>query len=212
MSTSIQIIPTSTIDITFGQVLNTSEGHMNRYLKTIGLTRTIKLNVSIHDINEKYVHNVDLTNKFSWKDNEYAWFTIGGIEGGTDAHFEQIYDKEIDPENPWWKLEYIEQNNRTIKDIKDKFAKSMQLDRLWYFRRSVGQTETTVWSYGLISASVAELSKGILWSDDGAWQPENFPTESGDFLNRYFQLDHVNSEEEGNCLRDSIESIKKELS
>ena len=189
MSTTIEIIPVDTSEITFGQVISTSERNINNFLNSIGLANTIKLKVNVHEHNEKYVIAVQFEDKFEWNDNEYAWFAIEGIAGGTDGYCLQLKDEVIDPENPWWIFEEIEANNKTIEDLKNKIEKSKSLNRRWSFRRSAGQHGIIAVSYGLISAAVAELTNGILWADDGAWDFERFPANSMDFLEWYYRPD-----------------------
>lgn len=211
MSTTFEIFPCKTIDITFGQVIKTSEGHLNKFLRGIGLTRSIKLKVNIHDSLEKYVNEIALSDKFEWNDNEYAWFTLEEIPGGTDAYCEQINGSTIDPEHPWWKLEFLEENNQTIEHIEEKLDRTKLFNRYWRFRRSAGQPAIIALAYGIISASVAELSDGILWSDDGGWDVRRFPASSSDFLNWYFRPDKAATKNDAAWSRELIESIKEEL-
>jgi hypothetical protein len=211
MSTTFETFPTKTIDITFGQVINTSERHLNNFLVGIGVSNTIKLKVNIHDNDEKYVNNVNFDDKFEWSNNEYAWFAIEGRPGGTDAYCDQIHGSNIDAEHPWWKLELLEENNKTIQNIKEKLDKSKFLNRYWRFRRSAGQSGIIVLTYGLISASVAELSDGILWSDDGGCDVQRFPASSEEFIDWYFRPDKATTINDAELWRECIASIKEEL-
>ena len=211
MSTTIDIMPVETTEITFGQVISLSEKHINSFLKSVGIEQKIELAVNIHDNNEKYKFDIELSDKFEWKDNEYAWFTIKGIAGGTDAYCEKIYDPQIDPENPWWQLDEFRENNKKIKNIVEKLEKAKKLDRMWYFRRSAGQPGIINISYGLISASVAELTSGFLSSTDGAWNFDQFPTESDDFLSFYFRPKKAKSKDDAEWAKRCIDGIEEEL-
>lgn len=84
-------------------------------------------------------------------------------------------------------------------------------NRLWSFRRSIGQPGIIVLSYGLISASVAELTNGILWSDDGAWDYERFPAESKDFFDWYFRPDKALDADKADWAKRCIDGIREEL-
>lgn len=212
MSTTIQIIPVETSAITFGQVISTSERNINNFLNSIGLTNTIKLKVNVHEHNEKYVNTVQFEDKFEWNDNEYAWFAIEGVPGGTDGYCWQLNDEVIDPEDPWWIFEEIEANNKTIEDLKNKIEKSKLLNRRWSFRRSAGQYGIIAISYGLISAAIAELTNGILWADDGAWDFERFPAKSVDFLDWYFRPDKAIGADYASWARSCINGILDDFS
>jgi hypothetical protein len=211
MSTTFDIIPTETDEITFGQVLVTSERNIHAFLNSIGIEHVIQLQINLHENNEKYVKEIQMTEKFEWGENEYVWFTINGIAGGTDAYCCNIKDNDIDPENPWWRLDDLEQNNKAIENIKEKLEKSKTLNRLWSFRRSAGQPGIIALSYGLISASVAELTNGLLWSDDGAWDFQRFPAESKDFLTWYFRPDQTLDADKADWVKRCIDGISEEL-
>ena len=210
MSTTFKVFPTTTIDISFGQVINTSERHINHFLKRIGLSKTIKLKVNIHDNDETYIKNIQLDSKFDWENNEYAWFSIEGTVGGTDAYCEEINGSDIDPEHPWWKLEILEENNNSIQNFREKLGKAKLLNRYWQFRRSAGQPGIIALSYGYICASIAELSDGILWTDDGAWDIKRFPAVSSEFFDWYFQPDKATTYD-ADWSKECIDSIKKEF-
>jgi len=56
----------------------------------------------------------------------------------------------------------------------------------WAFRRSIGQPAIINLSYGLIAAAFTELTNGLIFSDDGAWDYAIFPTSADRFLQSYF--------------------------
>lgn len=212
MSTTFDIIPVDTKDISFGQVILKSEQCINDYLQSIGIYKKVQLNVNIHDYTEEYVKRVDFKDKFEWKENEYVWFAIDGVAGGTDGHCKQLQDNIIDPENPWRYLEEIELNNRTINSIKKKLERAKILNTHWYFRRSSGQHGITVLSYGLISAAIAELTNGILWSEDGAWSIKQFPSEYRSFIDWYFRPEKAVDHSDGEWAKVCIEDINRSFS
>jgi hypothetical protein len=211
MSTTIDIIPVETCEITYGQIIGVGERNINKFLASLGIDTRVTLNVNLHDNNEKYVNQINLNDKFDLKENEYAWFYISGVPGGTDAYQRQIEDKEINFDNPWWWLDDIKLNNKTVSEIKNKLEKAKKINKSWYFRRSAGQRGIIALSYGLISAAVAELTSGILCADDGAWDHERFPAESQEFLQWYFQPDKALKEENGEWAKRCLEGISEDL-
>jgi hypothetical protein len=211
MSTSIDIIPVDSIDISFGDVLTESENQINHFLKSIDINKTVKLSVNIHDNNESYVNTVKLSDKFNWKESEYAWFTINGIIGGTDGNCDTLKSEDIDPDNPWWRLEIFESSNSKISNIRQKLDQAKKFNRLWNFRRSAGQPGIIALSYGLISGSIAKLTNGILWSDDGAWDNKFFPIEANEFLKYYFRPETASTNNDAEWSQECIDSIKEEI-
>ncbi|WP_321827729.1 hypothetical protein [Maribacter dokdonensis] len=82
---------------------------------------------------------------------------------------------------------------------------------MWYFRRSAGQPGIINIGYGIIGASVAELTSGILSSTDGAWDYRQFPAESKEFLEFYFRLDKAINDDNAEWARHCISGIEEEL-
>lgn len=210
MSTTFQIIPVETKSITFDDVIKLSEKRLNAFLNSYGLDSRFRLKISLHENSEKYVKEIDLDSGFEWKDSEYVWFNVIGIPGGTNAYCEEI-KSEFEESDPWWRLEDMISNNKTIEDFEQKIEKAKNLNVYWTFRRSAGQPATITLTYGLISAAIAELTGGFIWTDDGAWNFEKFPAEPNEFYKWYFkpQLeDHYDSKE---WAERCLEGIKKEI-
>lgn len=212
MSTTFTIIPTTSLDITFAQIIETAENHIEAFLASVGIEQPIRLHVNIHDNEERYKKPVRAEDPFMWKANEYAWFTIEGVAGGTDAYFEILKDMDIDLDDPWWLLDEIRSENQQIEHIEAKLEQAQNLNRNWYFRRSAGQPGIINLSYGLISAAVAELTGGILWSDDCAWNYQRFPAESADFLTWYFRPDLTLDKRYGEWAQACIDGFKEDFS
>jgi hypothetical protein len=59
-------------------------------------------------------------------------------------------------------------------------------DRYWYFRRSVGQPAIINFAYGILAATLAELTDGIIYSDDCAWESERLPATASELYESYF--------------------------
>lgn len=212
MSTTFEVIPVETDFITFRQVLELSEKRINLFLQELNPDFKIDLKVNLHDNGEKYVNEIDLNSKFEWKENEYVWFYVNGIAGGTDVYCEELKDSEIDPQNPWWNLEEMCSNNRTISDLESKIEKAKIINRYWWFRRSAGQPGIINLSYGLISASIAELTNGFIWTDDGAWNFNKFPAEPNEFYRWYFKPEFEEHYASKEWAERCISGIEKELS
>lgn len=142
---------------------------------------------------------------------EYAWFSINGMPGGTDASMGSLERGDIEPDEPWWYVKYIVENNRTVSDLEQKFERAKRINRCICFRRSAGQSGLTALCYGLIAGSVAELTSGILWSDDGAWSVKNFPSEYKGFFEWYFVPDRALRVEDGEWAARCLQGIREDL-
>jgi hypothetical protein len=186
MSTTIDVIPVSTMEITFGDVLAKATGRINERLAALGLAGHVDLQVNVHKRDESVVREVAAPDLFVWTDDEYAWFSIKGIAGGTDAYMDALERADIESDEPWWYIRYISEYNTDIPDLAERLEQAKLVNKRISFRRSMGQPGIIALSYGLIAASVAELTNGILWSDDGAWSIKRFPADHKGFFDWYF--------------------------
>ena len=182
MSTTFEVYTTTKDIPSFDDVLN----HSNKFLLNT---------LSKHNIDDRYVIDVkiikeethevvpfDKSSPATWAiDGEYAWFTINEHSGGCDAyvydfgeylHFEHWYDCFID--------------GKQAKVSKEKMRDCFESGFYWSFRRSSGQPAIINLSYGLIAAAFTELTNGLIYSDDCAWDYAVFPTSADRFLQSYF--------------------------
>lgn len=202
MSTTFTIIPTRMNDhVNFKNVIETAQKTMNDFLIQYKIDVEVKFKVNIHEINEKYIREVDLTDQFLWEENEYAWFTIEKCNGGIDSNcesFSRYYYIEPDLVEDWCQYHV---NGDQLKWIKN-------FDRHWCFRRSVGQPGLINLAYGHLSAAVALLTDGLITTEDGAWDEHLFPVRAEEFLSVYFRPEKTNDTENKKwaerCLQDML--------
>lgn len=182
--TTLDIIPVETDKISYRDVLQLSENRINEFLNKMGIQSKLKLNIKIYD------GTINLDSKFEWTDiRADIWFEIEGIEGEISAECNIM---EGNVSDPWWRLnEYLKQEkkNKTILDFDKKIEKAKRLNRYWTLRCDSDESGIIHLSYGLIAASIAELTGGFIDSCNGAWIYDEFPAESQDFLKSYFITD-----------------------
>ncbi|WP_090719918.1 hypothetical protein [Paenibacillus typhae] len=93
-------------------------------------------------------------------DAEYAWFYVEpGDGGGTDAYYCKVDELTLE----------IWDSFREYGDTYINVNDSLSIGHYWSFRRSAGQPAIINLAYGLIASALAELTKGYIYSDDGAW-------------------------------------------
>ncbi|WP_227428922.1 hypothetical protein [Psychrobacter sp. I-STPA6b] len=220
MSTCIEVLPVRTLDISFDKVLSLSEKNINAFLASIGVHYQIELVAYIHAQDESYQYEVRPNQPFFWKDTEYLWLTIKGVQGGTDGYCYPIIDND-DKIEPYWKLDYLKEeilakhSKSGVMDKTDDMADTIKgiekHNQSWTFRRSAGQSAIICISYGLIACAVAELTDGILFSDDGAWDYHYFPCDYSEFLAVYFRPDKTNNQDCQKWAIRCIEQVQKEF-
>ena len=78
-----------------------------------------------------------------------------------------------------------------------------------------GQTAIVNVGYGLIAASLAEITEGFIYSDDQAWDYARFPATAIDFFSWYFHpelaLDRNRKDWATRCIKDIPKDLEKYL-
>ena len=190
MSSTISIIPTEDIKITFGEIINLSEKHINSSLNIIKLKEKIKLQVKILNYdeseNKESYLEVNLTETFEWKKNQLLIFSAKGIPGVIQTDYDLIFDS-IEPNDPWWKLYTYKNNTKTIPNLEEKFEKAKNINKSWFLHRSDEKNKVINISCAIISASIAELTSGLISSTDQVWGFGQYFVEKDEFLQFYLQ-------------------------
>lgn len=96
MSTNFYVYPGKKYLPTFKELLDISNLKINEYLSSIGIMKKINLEVRVQDIQNHKTIDFSLNDKVLWNENNYAWFYIAEIPGGTDAYFLKISELDKD--------------------------------------------------------------------------------------------------------------------
>ncbi len=205
MSTTFDVYPGNRNIPTFRNVLEEASGTINEHLSNLGVRKTIQLNVKIKEFKSDEDVRFSLDDRFIWNEDRYAWFYFDHIAGGTDVYYNQI----IPINKKAWEGE-IETNSNAQK-LKDVINTSIELGYYWYFRRSAGQPAIINLAYGLIAASLAKITDGFIYSDDGAWDYNIMPALPDDFINLYFKPELASDRLDKEWFRKCIKQICKDF-
>lgn len=201
MSTSFDVFPGKEYIPSFAELLDISNKRIKTYLTSLGVVRSVIVDVEVHNNTDHSNINFNMNDKLIWHDDSYAWFFIHGVGGGTDSYYYKTteLDKEI------WKEEF--KTNIKAQQLHDTICRSMRIGYRWSFRRSAGQPGIINLAYGLIAASLAEITDGFIYSDDGAWDHNCFPALAEDFFEWYFKPKFVRKSDDKVWIQDCIKSI-----
>lgn len=205
MSTIFSVYPGKEYIPSFAELLDISDKRINTFLADLSGFKSIVLDVEIHKEIDHLPVSFNISDKLIWNDDSYAWFFIHGVYGGTDSYFDKIeeLDKEI------WKEEI--KSNIKAHQLQDIINRSINIGYYWSFRRSAGQPGIINLAYGLIAASLAELTDGFVFSDDGAWDYNCFPALADDFIAWYFKPEFTQNDEYKEWAQKCIELMYDEL-
>jgi hypothetical protein len=178
MSTTFEVYPRHSRIPTFSQLLTVANQALGSRLADIGAAA--RLSVEMRKSNGDELLPLDLDSPMSWNSDEsYAWFFIPTVAGGTDVYFDQLDDVTLDVWSDYLQTERIRAMSVTV-------LQCLETGHYWTFRRSAGQPGIINLSYGLLAGSLAQLTDGLVFSDDSAWAFDLLPMSGDEFLKRYF--------------------------
>ncbi len=181
MSTTFSVYPHTSEIPTFSQIIDLSNRRLHQFLSRCGIDARPRLNVVLRSKKPDLEQPISQDLPARWRDDLYAWFYIPPVPGGTDAYFRKVDDEE---KEIW--LEEIETNKR-VNQRRELILSRLEAGHFWNFRRSMGQPAIINLAYGLVAASVAELTDGFIYSGDNAWDYERFPAIAAEFDEWYFR-------------------------
>ena len=123
---------------------------------------------------------------------DYAWFTVGQVPGGSDAYVCSAWDEDLEY---WSKTASTETRPLYSKRMRRIYSYLVNGGKFVYFGCPMPQPSYIHLAFGLIAASFAELTNGLLFSDDGAWDYKRFPATAEEFDACYFRPEMAISQE-----------------
>ncbi|WP_027482471.1 hypothetical protein [Deinococcus pimensis] len=191
MSTTFFVFPGNSDLPTFRAVRDLTQDKLHRYLRSLGVDARPTVHVALQGWDDHHAAPFSLDLPFVWPEDQYAWFTIDGVLGGTDADTKPVRLEVADDEFGVWELPFKVETFDAPAVLETARASG----RCWSFRRSAGQPSAIVLLYGLLASATAELTHGVVYSEDGAWDAERFPAWPWDFDGWYLRPEGALREE-----------------
>ena len=182
MSTSFEVFPTLNTRVKCLDLINESLDKFQNFLERNRIKKYIKVTVQEEGIKGNLITNpIYISND----ENRYTILNINDI-GEIYIFYHSL--TELDTE--FWKEEII--RNHNAKKVENKIISNKELGYFWSIKRTMAQPAIVSLFYGYIAMTIAKLSAGIVYSDDGAWDYSSLPMEYCDFESLYLDLDKVN--------------------
>jgi len=181
LSTTFEVLPGTKVIPSYEEIIKLADLNINNFLTNIGINKIINLKVNIQKVLTHERKNFSITDKLICDEEFYSWFYIENVPGGTDCYYyiNTSFHKEI------WEDEL--RTNPNAQKNKNKIDEFLSAGYHWSFRRSAGQPGIIALSYGMLAASLADLTNGLIFTDDGAWDYSLFPAFANEFISWYFQ-------------------------
>ena len=139
---------------------------------------------------------------------EDVWIQINGNNGGTSVGCWRIFDEDY-PDDPWSFVSEITGGPNFDESMESALPKIKKLDRMWNFKRSAGNSALGNLCYGYLAAAVAQLTDGIIYSSDCAWEGNLFPCSSEKLLEFYFNPELASDPDMAEWANRCIEAMKE---
>lgn len=201
MSTTFSVFPLTKEIPNFRQIIDLSTKKLNSFLKDFQFNFNANIEVRLLAKENNVEQNIDLSSPAKWIDDLYAWFSVSSVNGGADAYYRELSDEEKADNLEEFLSRNLEESRKTL------IEKCLENKVEWNFRRSAGQFAITSIAYGFIASSFAELTNGIIYSDDGGWDYQIFPATAEEFDAVYFRPEKAISEDNRKWAKNCIENI-----
>lgn len=175
LSKSFEVFPTIGIIPKTEEIITTSVGLFEKFLREVGCKKKIIVTIQEDDgdIRRHCVSDKIITRETGWqiyKINEEGEIYI-------------FYCSNTDLEREFWKNEIM--TNINAKSLQGEVEKNMDIGYSWCIKKTMNQPPLICLYYGFLAIAIARLTKGIIHSTDGAWDYSRLPVRDIDFEKEY---------------------------
>ncbi len=205
MSTTFEIYPGTEYIPSIEETVELAQSYIDEYIKRFDIRRKFIIEYYLKNEDGETLDLKVGKNNLEISKHNYYWLSIKDISGGADLYYEQV---DIDITKRW--EEELSLNTR-VKQYSKNINKTLEIGHFWVIRRSVGQSAIVNLMFGMVAAAISKLTNGFIYSNDGAWDIHQFPTNAEDFLLWYFNPDYLdNSNDDKKWAKDNLDMIRKD--
>lgn len=198
MSTSFEIYPTNNNIPELSRLISEAVSMFENFMKYHNIKSYI--NTELYAVNE---NQTVYTPKFV-TDSENIYNTI---ELNKIGNIYLFYIKIDDTDVALWNDEL--KNNPRAESIKSSIMKNREIGYLWQVKRTAGQPAIVSLFYGFVAMALARETDGFIYSDDGAWSYELFPTEWKSLYSEYLDINKIKDHNIKSTIIKWINSLKR---
>jgi hypothetical protein len=201
LSTTFEVYPRYSSVPSFREILDLGVARIREQLASRGVSARPSLDVHLRKNATHEVLPLDLSSPARWSSSEYAWFFVPGIDGGTDVTFEAVTSEDAE----YW-AELVDEH-APARERRSEVTACLANGFYWSFRRSAGQPGIVNFAYGILAATLAELTEGLVFSDDSAWDYSRFPATAQEVFDWYFRPEKAIDPDYASWARTSLAAI-----
>lgn len=174
MSKTYEVYPTTSYIPSKEEIGKLAEKYLNTFLEKENIKEEYKqklkvTNSTLRFSDKNYVNRENIC----MVDTEYDAYNLNIKEGNAIFVFFHKFT-QLD-------IEVLEET-LVNTNYENEFEKIVNLSYTWTVKRTAWQPVLSNILYGFIAIAIAELTDGIIYSGDGAWNIEIFPIKAKEFL------------------------------
>ncbi|WOO36589.1 hypothetical protein R2R35_22810 [Anaerocolumna sp. AGMB13020] len=203
MSKSFEIFPTNQYIPTYNEVINLSKRMFQEYMMTLNIKKDLDVVLETFRIHDNSIINkIYDKEKINISKEEYAAFCVNE-EGFVNLFYHTF--SELDEQ--FWndEIQYNERAKNYIKDI-ELYKK---LGYSWLIKKNAGQPPVVNLYFGYIGIAIANLTEGVIYSDDGGWEYQCFPVKAKEFKEKYLNISTLQDNELIEYIKNNVEKLRK---
>lgn len=197
MSTCFEVYPTNDNIPETDIIINSALKMFEEFLEFHGIETEVF--TEVHTFRDGKV----ITEKTVTHDeNSHTTITVNNI-GDIYLFYITLDDTDVEI----WKDE-LKTNPRADK-LRNSILKNSQIGHMWQIKRTAGQPAIVSLFYGFVAMAVAKETDGFIYSDDGAWSYELFPTHWQNLYSEHFDIDSIQNPDIKSTVRNWINLLKR---
>ena len=163
----------------------------------------------MEEIQDTFSNKVLVSKSLEISQSNDIWIKFSDDLGGATLDCTSLKEFQLldGLEGPNWALDEIKKAPNIINGLGNMLEQTITIDRVWMVERNAGQSGLVNVGYGLVAAALAEITDGIIYSSDGAWQYSALPMLANEFYKCYMNPLYDETDWSNRC----IEHIRQNL-
>ena len=198
MSASFEILPTEKSRIDCKTLIDESIEKFQRFLRHNGIKKDISVTAYEFWPDSEEIHNPEY---ITIDEERHTTLRVNDI-----GEIYIFYHKVSDLDAECWNEDLLSNENAKLHE--KEIRRFLSSGYYWEVKKTMSQPPLVCLYYGFVSMVIANHSKGLVYSDDGAWDYSSMPMGFSEFELSYSDMNKVSSNELSENIRRWINALK----
>ena len=198
MSASFDILPTENTRLDCKTLIEESIEKFQRFLKRNGIEKDFSVSALEFKHDGEEIH---VPEYLTMDEDSYTVLIVNDV-----GEIYIFYHKVSDLDAECWNEDLLSNENAKLHER--EIRKYLSTGYFWEVKKTMSQPPLVCLYYGFVSMVIANHSKGLVYSDDGAWDYSSMPMGFSEFELSYPDMNKVSSNELSENIRRWINALK----